>query len=91
MPWQWTEPEKFLSFRGVTVFHTYKDELSDIPLEFWYSTSSTNALGSPEEFDIRDLPGYRSQDGQGKTAEHERVIKAAIDSGLLPLTIRSNA
>ena len=83
MTWQWIEPEEFLTHNGVRIFHAYKDELSDIPLEFWYSTSSTADSGSPYEFDVRDLVGYRSQTGQEEMLEHKRIIKAAIDAGLL--------
>jgi hypothetical protein len=83
MPWQWVQPEELLTHRGVRIFHAYKDDTSDIPLEFWYSTSSTSEPGSVYEFDVRDLAGYRSQNGQDKMSEHKRAIKAAIDAGLL--------
>lgn len=95
MPWEWIEPEEFLTHRGVRIFHAYKDELSDIPLEFWYSTSSTAGPGSPYEFDVRDLPGYRSRCRADEVSEHERLIKAAIDAALLqsdtPVTLDSHA
>lgn len=95
MPWKWIEPEAFLTHRGVRIFHAYKDELSDVPLEFWYSTSSTAGPGSPYEFDVRDLPGYRSRYRADEVSEHERLIKAAIDTGLLqsdtPVTLDSHA
>ena len=95
MPWEWIEPEGFLTHRGVRIFHAYKDELSDVPLEFWYSTCSTAELGSPYEFDVRDLPGYRSRYRADEVSEHERVIRAAIDTGLLqsdtPVTLDRNA
>lgn len=83
MPWEWIEPEEFLTHRGVQIFHAYKDEFSDVPLEFWYSTSSTAGSGSPYEFDVRDLPGYRSRYRADEVSEHERLIKAAIDAGVL--------
>ena len=95
MPWEWIEPEEFLTHCGVRIFHAYKDEFSDVPLEFWYSTSSTAEPGSPYEFDVRDLADYRSRCGTEEVSEHERVIKAAIDAGLLkadtPVTSDSHA
>lgn len=95
MTWQWIEPKEFLTYRGVRIFHAYKDELSDVPLEFWYSTSSTAGPGSPYEFDVRDLADYRSRYRADEVSEHERVIKAAIDTGLLqsdmPVTLDSHA
>jgi hypothetical protein len=83
MSLQWIEAEEFLRHNGVRIFHAYKDELSDIPLEFWYSTSSTAESGSHYEFDVRELFGYRSKNDKDNMSEHERVIKAAIDAGLL--------
>ena len=95
MPWQRIEPEVFLTHRGVRIFHAYKDELSDVPLEFWYSTSSAAEPGSPYEFDVRDLPGYRSRYRADEVSKHKRVIKSAIDAGLLqsdaPVTLDSHA
>lgn len=69
--------------RGVRIFHTYKDEFSDIPLYFWYSTSSTAGPGSAYEFDVRDIPDYCSRCRSRAESEHQRIIKAAIDVGLL--------
>jgi hypothetical protein len=95
MSLQWIEPEKFLRHNGVRIFHAYKDEFSDIPLESWYSTSSTAEHGSSYEFDVRELEGYRSQSDVGNKSEHKRVIKAAIDAGLLqsdtPVLLNRNA
>ena len=93
MPWQWVEPEFFLSHRGVKIYHAYKDEYSDISLEFWYSTSSS--AGYSYEFDVRDLPGYRSPIEADKMLSHRIVIEAAIDAGILqsekPFDVDSHA
>ncbi|MBN1392563.1 MAG: hypothetical protein JW947_07150 [Sedimentisphaerales bacterium] len=95
MSLQWIEPEEFLRHKGIRIFHAYKDEFSDIPLEFWYSTSSTAEPGSPCEFDVRELEDYRPQNDTGGKSEHKRVIKAAIDIGLLqsdtPVLLKRNA
>lgn len=81
MPLQWVEPELFLSHRGVNIYHAYKDEYSDISLEFWYSTLS--CAGCSYEFDVRDLPGYRSHIEVDELLRHRTVIEAAIDAGIL--------
>ncbi len=83
MPLVWHPSEKFLTYKGVSIFHAYKDDFSDIPLEFWYSTCATAPLWSGYEFDVRQLPGYRPRfDGPGPS-EHERVIREAIAAGIL--------
>ena len=83
MPLQWIEPEEFLTYRNVRIFHAYKDELSDIPLQFWYSTSVVAGPGSSYEFDVRDLPDYSLPLGGDEILIHKHVIEAAIDAGLL--------
>ncbi|MFA5553822.1 MAG: hypothetical protein WCZ89_02100 [Phycisphaerae bacterium] len=83
MSLSWVGPEKFLLYHGVSIFHTYKDEFSDIPLEFWYSTSSTAEPGSPYEFDVRDLADYKLLYGTDEMSKHKKAIKNAIDAGLL--------
>jgi hypothetical protein len=83
MPYVWKAPEKFLTYRGVNIYHAYKDELSDMPIEFWYSTCREESPGSPYEFDVRDLPGYRGGCSTADREEDKRVIKAAIAAGLL--------
>lgn len=83
MPFVWCKPEQFLSYQGVRIFHAYKDDLSDVPLDFWYSTSDSACADSPYEFDVRELPGCQSPARDPDQTEHAAVIKQAIDSGLL--------
>lgn len=85
MPLTWREPEQFLEVGGVAVFHTYSDELSDIPQAYWYSTQATSPTNSDYEFDVRELPGYdpRRDRQNHDNEEHKRVIRAAISAGLL--------
>lgn len=83
MPMKWSEPEKFVDFLGVKIFHTYKDELSDIPQSYWYATSDTAATDSDYEFDVRDLPAYEPRNDKGDFEEHRKAIRVAITSGIL--------
>jgi hypothetical protein len=79
----WRNPEVFLRHKGTRIFHAYKDEYSETPLEFWYSTSAYAAPDSEYEFDVRDLPGFGTLNTPQDPCEHKNVIKRAIDSGLL--------
>ena len=83
MPYVWKAPKRFLRYRGVSIYHAYKDELSDSPLEFWYSTCGYESPGSGCEFDVRDLPGYKSRRPFGDPEHDREVIRAAIQAGLL--------
>jgi len=75
--------EEFLTHQGVTIFHAYKDELSDVPLDYWYSTCASAPPDSCYEFDVRDLPAYQGKRDRLDGREHRRVIRAAIAAGLL--------
>lgn len=76
-------PEEFIRYRGVSIFHAYKDQFRDIALDYWYSTSPSGAPGSEYEFDVRELPGYRPAQGLAIVLEHARVIVGAIQAGIL--------
>jgi len=78
----WT-PEVFLTHNGVTIYHAFKDEFSDVCLDFWYSTSANALPNSDCEFDVRELPGFRGNIFQHDSEEHVRAIEAAIDAGFL--------
>lgn len=72
MPMSWVVPETFLSYKGVTVYHTYKDDMADHRLEFWFTTDYEE---NPDfNFDVRTL------DGPGDAEER---IKRAIDNDVL--------
>lgn len=84
MPYEWTEPDLFLEFEDVAVYHCYDDggELC----WYWYTTdpSDDNVDWSPAEsaqFDVRDLPnlGLDAND----TKNHTAIIQHAIREGLI--------
>lgn len=54
MPINWC-PSIALTYRGTEIFHCYKDEYSDIPMEFWYTFNGDELPGSEFEFDIREM------------------------------------
>lgn len=65
-----------LSYKGVTIFHAYResDDNIDSPLTYHYSLSPSGEL----DFDVRDLPAYSAE----VKLSHEFVIRAAIDSNV---------
>jgi hypothetical protein len=75
MPYIWTEPEEAITYRGVSVYHVYKDGWRDCGRrEFLYTTDITENSG---QFDIRDLTGY--QEGE----DHAVILRKAVENGEL--------
>jgi len=67
----WIAPEKVVTYKGVTIYHVYKHQNEDDPLEFWFTTDENE--DPVYEFDIRDLNSDGNTDIE--------TLKAAIDSG----------
>ena len=82
---KWT-PSAYLNYRGITVFHCYKDEYADIPLENWYTLNPFELPGSDFEFDVRDLRRKLLADGRiARDCVEEEILKVAIDHSVLPI------
>jgi hypothetical protein len=78
--------EKFIEHLGIAVFHAYKDEYSDIPLENWYTLSEFHLPGSEHEFDVRELKRRLRDRIDNATHLPERsAIQLAIELGWLQL------
>lgn len=71
MPLRWTEPEVFLEYANVTIYHTYNDDDWERRLECWYTVDVAEDDG---EFDIRDLPEFNEK------LSHGDVLIQAIDN-----------
>lgn len=70
MPYMWVEPEVFLEYGGVTIYHVYKnDNINDVRA-YWYTVDVTEC----NDIDIRDLSEYNEE------LEHEEVFRRAIDN-----------
>lgn len=87
MPYRskWVQAPKFMQFRGVNVYHVYKnDELSSGPRTYYFVTNPHGV--EDESFDIRDLPNYGSQryveDGE-LIDVHRAILREAIAKGYL--------
>lgn len=79
------KPSAYLSYLGETVFHCYKDEYSDVPLDNWYTLSEFELPGSDFEFDVRDV--RRRLLVEGKIDKHcpvDLILKVAIENSILP-------
>jgi len=89
MPWEWAPPDIFLEHEGVTIYHTYDDDVIRLINGRYYSTCESAPEDSIYEFGVEDLPGYdskRDRDpglGDPNWEYHKELIEAAIDAGLL--------
>ncbi|MCY2981928.1 MAG: hypothetical protein NTU79_24975 [Planctomycetota bacterium] len=82
---KWT-PSVYLTYLGKTVFHCYKDEYADIPLENWYTLNPFELPGSNFEFDVRDLRRKLLANGRiARECIDEEILKVAIDDSVLPI------
>ena len=84
MPYKWIEPELFLEFAGVAVYHTYDD--NDAGSYYWYTTDPSDdnrdwAGPDKAQFDVRELPtlGLDVNDFE----KHAAIIQNAIRKGLI--------
>ncbi len=82
----WVEPEQFLTYKGVDVFHTYRDnDINSGQRSCWFTTSETCGeivCGCDTDkchhvFDVRCIPVFIA------SRSYEDNIKAAIDAELL--------
>ena len=84
MPYQWIDPELFLEFAGVAVYHCYEE---DGPVSYyWYTTDPSDdnrvwAHPDSAQFDVRTLPnlGLDVKDFEN----HATIIQYAIQAGLI--------
>lgn len=75
MPDTWIEPELYLYYNGVAVYHCYRNDCySGGAMKNWYTTDITEQLPA---FDIRDLSAYQPY------VDHKVILEKAIDRGEL--------
>jgi len=83
MPYGWVNPDIFLEFNGVNVYHTYKSDEYTNQCENWYTTDKNTTENNDEcIFDVRDLP---RPDKDNKCESHFHIIRNAIDKKILKL------
>lgn len=84
MPWKktWVEPEVFLSYKGVTIYHVYDDdEMDDKPKEWTFGYRKECSYDGTFAFDFESLPGFTGD--EDKDEELQAVMRKAIDDGIL--------
>ena len=96
MPYEWTDPELFLTHNGVNVYHTYKGGPgNEVRMSYWFTTDAGDCdveSGGEYTFDVRELPNPPPeifdacyQRGGSTDALHREQIKCALERGILPL------
>lgn len=86
MPYDWVNNEMFMEYRGVTVYHLYKDDfMYNGPYEFHYTTEEDGDGSVAAAFDVRELPEAKDVD-KAEANWIRGVIRRAIDNGTLPLS-----
>jgi hypothetical protein len=86
MPYVWTDPDVFLSHKGVDIYYIYQDDLADNPVrEYWYGFYTTCADEIDEgSFDIRDVAALLPPDSRAACGnDHRALLMALIEQGLL--------
>lgn len=89
MPYKtiWVEPEVFLEYKGVTVYHTYKDDDFEQGANWYWFRLDQEEEDDEGKFDIRDLdtdrlldshPPYKSGPEWDSATPQERdaILKA---------------
>ncbi len=100
MPWKttWVDPEKFLEYNGVTIYHVYKENELQHPFTFHYTTDPDymedfSDEGDRYQFDIRDLKipepdtAHKVVDAltppPSQDEEIAHLLRKAIDAGII--------
>jgi hypothetical protein len=84
MPYIYQEPEVFFQYRGVKVYHTYKDSGTQYVKTYGYWYSLDEEEGERYQFDIRDVANNANLPRLGSESEDEwfkRVLRRVIGSG----------
>ncbi len=85
MPYKtvWVKPEKLLTHKGVTVYHTYKhNEVGQGPRTYWFATDpQDDPDDGPSVFDVRDLPQWMKSFDPEPESRIKETIRLAIQEG----------
>jgi hypothetical protein len=89
MPYEYVDPDIFMTHNGAVVYHTYKGGPgNEYRLDYWFTTDACEAdedCGGDHVFDVRDLPTPPTLPNKlvGEAARHKAIIAHAIDTGAL--------
>lgn len=75
MPFGWIDPDVFMTYRDVTIYHVYRhDDYDEGVRQYSYTTDMLGGDGDdPCSFDVRELSTYAVE------LSHEEIIRKAID------------
>ena len=89
MPYEWKDPDMFMEYKGIKIYHCYDEEKYDEPLNHWFTTnikSSSSGNYDDLDFDVRDLGRPEKSNYDEDSAEFDKeCIKFAIDNKELEL------
>lgn len=72
--------EPVIIYKGITIYHTYKDNYEDGILTYWFTTDTEDDYYSDDAFDIRELSEYR----------HELTVSTILANAIDNETITKN-
>lgn len=83
MPYQWINPDIFINYFNIRIYHVYKNDSYENKLSHWFTTDITE----PEDkqtckFDIRDLEECQPEACED---DYKEIIKLAIENQTLKL------
>ena len=75
MPFGWIDPDVFMTYRDVTIYHVYRhDDYDEGVREYYYTTDIHGGdSDAPCSFDVRELSTYADE------LSHEEIIRRAIE------------
>lgn len=80
MPYDWVEPEIFMIYKGITIYHVYKNDfIQEGRRQYWYTTDLSGSEDDDYAFDVRFLSTYSDH------LSHREIIMRAIDLGELEI------
>ena len=84
MPYEFVEAELFLEYRGVKVYHIYKDDMVDEGRhKHWYGLTLRCHEGDRDMFDVRDLARQLNMPEPVTLFDMITIITKAINKGIL--------
>ena len=91
MSYGWVDPELFVRWKKVRVYHTYRYDDSGDPRMLHFTTDSTATEDNDQfSFDIRTFPKFKNPNSPkgkyldcNKRKDQKIIIKKAIEAGLI--------
>jgi hypothetical protein len=84
MPYDYVEAEMLLEFRGVKVYHIYKNDMVDNGRhKYWYGIAPWCHEGDREMFDVRDIARTMNMPEPVTVLDITTVILRAINRGVI--------